>query len=69
MPRKPSISPELVELIPVFKAEVSDRSDEVDPSSSQDWFSLTLGWAIAKGLSPDDAHAFALHISHHTDLG
>lgn len=53
----------------LFKKEVNDKSREVDPSYSQDWFSLTLGWGIAKGLTPDDAHSFAIHIRYHTDLG
>jgi len=52
-----------------FKSEVSDRAAEIDPSDEQDWFSLTLGWAIANGLSPDEAHSFASHIRYHTDLG
>lgn len=53
----------------LFKSEVNDKSEAVDPDNVQDWFSLTLGWAIAKGLTPEDAHAFALHIRYHTDLG
>jgi len=55
-------------LLPVFKAEIHDRASEIDPSSEQDWFSITLGWAIAKGLTPDEAHAFALHVRYKTDL-
>jgi hypothetical protein len=56
-------------LIDQFKTEVSDRADDVDPSSDHDWFSLTLGWAIAKGLEPEPAHTFAIYIRYHTDLG
>jgi len=52
-----------------FKIECSDRSEEVDPESEEDWHSLTLGWAIAKGLSPDDASTFANFIRYHTNLG
>lgn len=53
----------------LFKTEVDDKATEVDPSNSQDWFSITLGWAIAKGLSPEDAHEFAIHIRYNTKLG
>lgn len=53
----------------LFKSEVTDKASEIDPSSEQDWFSLTLGWALAKGLSVDDAHDFALHIRYNTELG
>lgn len=42
-----------------FKTEVSDRAALIDPDNSQDWYSLTLGWALAKGLEIDVAHAFA----------
>lgn len=57
------------ELIDLFKTECHDRAEEIDESNEQDWFSLTLGWAIAKGLSPDEAHKFALHIRYKTELG
>lgn len=52
----------------LFKIEISDRASEVDPDSELDWFSLTLGWVIAKGISPEAAFDFALHIRYHTDL-
>lgn len=53
----------------MFKTECHDRSKEIDYSQEQDWYSLTLGWAIGKGLEPEEAHDFALHIRYHTDLG
>ena len=49
----------LDELIALFKKEIFDRSSEIDPSDEQDWFSLGIGWAIAKGLSPDEAWSFS----------
>lgn len=58
-----------VELIEQFKTEVSDRASEIDDSDSEDWFSLTIGWAIGKGLSPEESHMFAIYIRYHTDLG
>ena len=57
------------QLLAAFKTEVSDRATEIDPENALDWFALTMGWALAKGLTPDDAHAFALHVRYHTDLG
>lgn len=56
------------ELLESFRREVTDRAAEVDPDNEQDWFSLTLGWAVAKGLTPEDAHKFATHVRYHTDL-
>ena len=56
-------------LIPLFKTECHDRATEIDPYSEEIWSSLTLGWAIGRGLSPEDARAFANHIRYHTELG
>ena len=50
------------QLIQLFKTECSDKASEIDTDSSQDWFSLTLGWAVAKGLDPEAAYDFAVHI-------
>jgi len=57
------------ELIELFKTECHDRAGGIDPDNIQDWFSITLGWAIAKGLSPDDAYDFASYIRYSTELG
>jgi hypothetical protein len=57
------------QLIQLFKTECSDRASEIDTDDSQDWFSLTLGWAVAKGLTPEAAYDFAVHIRYKTDLG
>lgn len=50
--------PELYEL---FKSEIINRANEIDPSSEQDWFSLSLGWAIGKGYSPKEAWEFSIY--------
>ncbi len=57
------------ELTERFKMEVSIFPHEVDPDSEEDWKSLTIGWAIAKGLNPTDARKFAIYIRYQTDLG
>jgi len=56
------------ELEITFKNEVTDNASKIDPSQEQDWYSLILGWALAKGLSPKDAHDFALYIRYETEL-
>jgi len=53
----------------LFKEEVSEKSKEIDPCNEQDWFSLTLGWAIGRGLDIDAAKEFAIYIRYKTDLG
>jgi hypothetical protein len=53
----------------LFKKEVHDMADEIDPDNSLDWYSLTIGWAIAKGMTPDEAENFACVIRYETDLG
>ncbi len=57
------------ELAQAFKVEVHDRAAEVDPDSDYPWLHLTVGWAIGKGLSPEDANEFASYIRYETDLG
>lgn len=54
---------------PLFKKECHERAKLIDPDDDQDWYSLTLGWAIAKGMHPDKAHEFANHIRYETELG
>lgn len=56
------------ELALQFKSEVSNRAEEVDPEDERDWYALTLGWALAKGLAPAAAHEFARYIRYQTDL-
>jgi len=43
------------ELIELWKKEVIDRADEIDPGSELHWPSLAVGWAIAQGMSIDSA--------------
>jgi len=50
------------EMLEVFKREVADRAAEVDPKKEHDWYSVTVGWAMGKGLSPVEANAFARYI-------
>lgn len=52
-----------------FKVEIHDRAKEIDEQDRLEWHSLALGWAIGKGLSPDEAWKFSMHIRYHTDLG
>lgn len=56
-------------MVDIFKTEVHDRAKQVDPSEEQDWYSLTLGWALAKGMDPDEANEFAMYIRYNTNLG
>lgn len=52
-----------------FKMEVSDRAKEVDPEQKQNWHSLTLGWALAKGLSPEESYEFSTAVRYKSNLG
>lgn len=56
-------------LVKTFKTECHDRADEIDPGQEWDWHDLTVGWAVAKGLAPEDARDFAIYIRYNTDLG
>lgn len=56
-------------LVEEFEEKVSNKGDEIDEEQEQDWYSLTLGWALAKGFDADGAHDFARIIRYSTDLG
>ena len=56
-------------LTKMFKEEVHNKAESIDPSSEEDWHSLTLGWAIGKGLSIVEAQEFSRYIRYDTDLG
>jgi hypothetical protein len=51
-----------------FKRQVTDRGNQIDRHSEQDWYSITLGWAIANNMNPEEAHDFARFVRYHTDL-
>lgn len=52
-----------------FKEEVHDRGEEIDPAYEMCWHTLTVGWALGKGLDPDSAKSFASYIEYQTNLG
>ena len=51
-----------------FREEILNRKTRIDPYNSEDWYSLALGWALAKGIPPDAAHNFAKLVRYYTDL-
>jgi hypothetical protein len=53
----------------LFAKEVRAKALDVDPGEEADWHSLTLGWALGKGMEPCDAYEFATFIRYDTDLG
>ena len=55
-------------LLDQFRTEVDNRSAEIDEYNEYDWLSLTLGWALAKGLHPSDARDFAVYVRYSTDM-
>jgi hypothetical protein len=56
------------ENLELFRREVTENADKIDPYDDNDWHSLVLGWAIAKGMSPEEARKFANYVSYETDL-
>lgn len=52
-----------------FKEEVHERSEDIDPAYELCWHTLTVGWALGKGLDPDSARSFASYIEYQTNLG
>lgn len=50
---------QIVDLRKALKAELFDRSDEIDPNEEHLWTSMIIGWGIGKGLPPATAKALA----------
>ena len=49
--------------------EVYDKGGEIDPKNELDWMTLTLGWALGKGIDINTAHELAIFIRYQTHLG
>jgi hypothetical protein len=52
-----------------FRVEIYDRISEIDSWQEMDWHSLTVGWAIARGMKGDEAYDFATFIRYKTIMG
>ncbi len=52
-----------------FAVEVQAWDNDIDPDNAEDWYSMTVGWALAKGDKPSDAHHVARHIRYKSGLG
>ena len=42
----------------LWKKEVWDKAEEIDPNDEFYWYSLATGWAIAHGMKIEDAIEF-----------
>jgi len=63
-----SVPDDLKRHLLMFQREVSKHAKAIDPDNEHDWRSLTLGWALAKGFTPDAASEFASFVRYNTDL-
>jgi len=52
-----------------FKSHVHNLAKQVDPQNDEDWQSLSIGFALGKGKSPEYAREFAMYLRYNTDLG
>jgi hypothetical protein len=68
------LSDEMKEALdPMFRTEVdlpakkdADNENILDESC---FHSLTIGWALAKGLTLDDSYDYVTYVRYHTDMG
>ena len=59
------------ETIAKFKQEVCDAVESSDCAEDYQelcWLSITVGWALAQGMTTAQARDFASYIRYHTDL-
>lgn len=50
------------------KEELDNKVSEIDPAGNLDWEDLTIGWAIGKGYTIEQALDIGPWIRYHTDL-
>ena len=43
-----------------WRISVYDKGSEIDPSDERDWYSMAIGWLLAKGVQPDEAYKIAV---------
>jgi hypothetical protein len=55
---------EMFHLATTWRIDVYEKAQEVDPFSESKWGDLAMGYALGKGLSPDQACDFELFVSH-----
>lgn len=51
-----------------FAEQVTQFSEDIDPDNERCWLSLTVGWAVAKGMTGEDANDFATWVRYETEL-
>lgn len=59
-------------LVTIYQVEVHKEHDKIDRggmSGCEDWYSLSVGWALGKGLTSEEAHEFAYYIRYNTEMG
>lgn len=57
-----NLSPKARALLPLFKSEICDQAQAIDPDEEMDWHAMSIGWAMAKGLSINEAGWFAGYV-------
>ena len=43
----------------LFKVEILDQDKAIDPEETYEWETLVYGWALGKGLTPQEALKYA----------
>lgn len=51
-----------------FELLAHDQKPDIDPDDAEDWHSLAVGFAAAKGASAQDCRHFGDHVVKHTEL-
>ena len=56
-------------LLDEYRTDIDAKAKEIDPIDEADWWSLTMGWALGRGLGPEGARTFADFVRYHTPMG
>lgn len=60
MKRKPPSQADCTLYSLFYRACCGARGRRIDPNEEQDYYPMSLGFALAKGYTPGQAHAFAI---------
>lgn len=56
------------EFLKIYQKEINVRAEEIDPDEQFDWRGITLGWALGKGMTIEEADRFSRHIRYKTNM-
>lgn len=64
---RPELIEQYKEVITSFRVEIRGHAKEVDEDDERDWFCMSYGYFLGKGVCIDDAYALARHVRYNCE--